>query len=244
MHNKLVQTTTVGIVAAGLLAAAGCTHEVMRDRSFVPAAEQAPGAVAPDTPATPAAAGIPAPGRSGANGAASGMMPANGGGSSAAGELFAPFEPMSNTPVESVDTPRQTGRSGTYVVVAGDSLSRVAKNHGLRISALAAANNLSPDAKLRIGQKLTIPGGNAGKTAVSTSSGKSGKKSSSRDTTAVSSGTAGAGSVVNGLYTVKRGDTIERIARRLHVRQADLLAANNLNSTSILRIGQKLVVPL
>ncbi len=43
-----------------------------------------------------------------------------------------------------------------YVVQSGDSLSKIAKRHGVTIAALKQANNLSGD-KLMIDQKLTIP---------------------------------------------------------------------------------------
>ena len=44
-------------------------------------------------------------------------------------------------------------------------------------------------------------------------------------------------------YTVKRGDSLSRIARRLRVSTADLAEANNISRRSKLRIGQELVIP-
>jgi murein DD-endopeptidase MepM/ murein hydrolase activator NlpD len=48
--------------------------------------------------------------------------------------------------------------SGTHVVAAGENLSSIAHRYHKPRAALAKANNLAPDAKLRIGQRLTIPG--------------------------------------------------------------------------------------
>ncbi|HML13756.1 MAG TPA: LysM peptidoglycan-binding domain-containing M23 family metallopeptidase, partial [Xanthobacteraceae bacterium] len=48
--------------------------------------------------------------------------------------------------------------SGTHVVAAGENLSTIAHRYHKPRAALAKANNLPPDAKLRIGQRLTIPG--------------------------------------------------------------------------------------
>jgi murein DD-endopeptidase MepM/ murein hydrolase activator NlpD len=48
--------------------------------------------------------------------------------------------------------------SGTHVVVAGENLSSIAHHYHKPRAAIAKANNLAPDAKLRIGQRLTIPG--------------------------------------------------------------------------------------
>jgi membrane-bound lytic murein transglycosylase D len=44
-------------------------------------------------------------------------------------------------------------------------------------------------------------------------------------------------------YTVKRGDTLTLIARRLHVSKADLAEANYLKTTARVAAGQKLIVP-
>jgi len=48
--------------------------------------------------------------------------------------------------------------SGTHVVAAGENLSSIAHRYHKPRGAIAKANNLAPDAKLRIGQRLTIPG--------------------------------------------------------------------------------------
>ena len=49
---------------------------------------------------------------------------------------------------------------GVYVVKGGDSLSKIARGHGVSIDALKAANSLTT-ANIRIGQTLTIPGAGA-----------------------------------------------------------------------------------
>jgi murein DD-endopeptidase MepM/ murein hydrolase activator NlpD len=48
--------------------------------------------------------------------------------------------------------------SGTHVVAAGENLSSIAHRYHKPRAAIAKANNLPADAKLRIGQRLTIPG--------------------------------------------------------------------------------------
>jgi murein DD-endopeptidase MepM/ murein hydrolase activator NlpD len=50
------------------------------------------------------------------------------------------------------------GASGTHVVAAGENLSSIAHRYRKPRAAIAKANNLAPDAKLRIGQRLIIPG--------------------------------------------------------------------------------------
>jgi LysM repeat protein len=44
-------------------------------------------------------------------------------------------------------------------------------------------------------------------------------------------------------YTVAHGDSLWSIANKNHLTKADLAAANNLKSSSVLRVGQKLIIP-
>src|SRR5215831_2520292 len=48
--------------------------------------------------------------------------------------------------------------AGTHVVAPGENLSSIARRYHKPRTALAKANNLAPDAKLRVGQRLIIPG--------------------------------------------------------------------------------------
>jgi murein DD-endopeptidase MepM/ murein hydrolase activator NlpD len=50
------------------------------------------------------------------------------------------------------------GAPGTHVVAAGENLSSIAHRYHKPRHAIAKANNLAPDAKLRVGQRLVIPG--------------------------------------------------------------------------------------
>jgi LysM repeat protein len=59
----------------------------------------------------------------------------------------------SPTPLRATSTPART----LYTVRASDSLSSVARAHGVTVARLAAANGLPADAGLRVGQQLVIP---------------------------------------------------------------------------------------
>ena len=126
-------------------------------------------------------------------------------------------------------------KGGVYVVQSGDTPERIARKLRVRLSALMAVNNLDQQSarRLQVGQKLTIPGGNV-KVAV--------KKNTNKKSAAV---TTTAATDADGKYTVKSGDTPERIARKHRVRLSELLKANNLDQQSArrLQIGQKLVIP-
>ena len=108
------------------------------------------------------------------------------------------------------------GSSGTYRVKDGDVLERIARRHGVKLSALLSANGLKATSVIMAGDTLTIPSGG--------SSGSSSKGSS-------------------GTYRVKDGDVLERIARRHGVKLSALLSANGLKATSVIMAGDTLTIP-
>jgi membrane-bound lytic murein transglycosylase D len=109
--------------------------------------------------------------------------------------------------------------SGKHVVRRGDTLWSIARTHGISMDTLANTNGLSRNGTLSVGQVLSIPGT---KTLASTES----DAVSSRSTT----------------YVVRRGDTLSRIASKFRVRLSDLLGWNDLNSRSVIKPGQRLVM--
>lgn len=92
------------------------------------------------------------------------------------------------------------GGGGIYVVRAGDTLGGIARKAGASVASLVTANGLRDADLIRIGQRLTIPGTDAG------------------------GGAAGP----PGTYTVRRGDTLAAIAARTGVPAAVIAAANGL----------------
>lgn len=138
-------------------------------------------------------------------------------------------------PVKAVKKPAQPVKRATatqYKVKKGDSLSLIAYRHGVKTKELAAYNNI-PENKInsiREGQILNIPGGGAYKSPKPAP-----VKKSKTDTKPVTA--------ENGVYVVKSGDALERIAHRHGVSTDALAEANNIKKSSILRPGQKLKIP-
>jgi LysM repeat protein len=54
-------------------------------------------------------------------------------------------------------TPTATVKPKTYIVVAGDTLTRIANRFGVTQAALMAANNITNPNSIQLGQKLVIP---------------------------------------------------------------------------------------
>lgn len=208
-------------VFSGLFATGGCTNVVMDERGYVPAPADTPvpmetAAPAPMTPMVTETA-VPA------------AQPAT----AAPVETFQPMTGVTSS--GGVGSVAAAG-NGTYTVKAGDTLGKIANAHGVSLSAMLKANNmdLKSARRLRIGQKLVIP----------TSTRPVRKNSARRNGKTVRSSSAAA-VAADGTYTVKAGDTLGGIARRLKVKTADLQKANNLSDAQVrrLQIGQKLVVP-
>lgn len=109
-------------------------------------------------------------------------------------------------------------RDHAYKVQRGDTLSHIARRHGTTVGQLARLNGLKPDARIRVGQSLALPGG------------------------AVPA-TAGSGAGTAGTYKVVRGDTLGGIAGRHGLSVRQLAAANGLQPDKPIRIGQSLKIP-
>ncbi len=119
-------------------------------------------------------------------------------------------------------TPRQTWHpGGEYVVRAGDTLGRIAANHGISVNDLTQLNSLDSSHIIRVGQVLRLP---ASSTAAS-------NLASSVATTSRASN-----------YQVRAGDSLWNIARGHGVPLADLLSWNNLSANAVISPGQQLRV--
>jgi len=108
----------------------------------------------------------------------------------------------------------------TYRVKPGDNPEKIAKKFGISVKTLLKANNIKNPRRLRVGQKIFIP-----------IKSKKRKKKVERKT----------GQSCKYVYTVKRGDVLSIIAKKLNISVRDLKRWNNLKGNRIY-IGQKLCI--
>ncbi len=113
-----------------------------------------------------------------------------------------------------------------YVVQPGDTLLTIAIRHNISVSKLAAANNLTWNAWVYAGQRLTIPGATAEPSPAA-------EPPAAETPPATASG---------GVYVVQAGDNLYRIALRHNITTAALKAANGLYS-DVVYVGQRLTIP-
>ena len=138
---------------------------------------------------------------------------------------------IANLPV-SQQHARQT-RDTTYTVRRGDTLSTIARRHGVRMSELVALNGLRSKHRIRIGQKIKLPtDGSSSSASTRTASYSPSKKAASTPAALPESG----------LYTVRRGDNLSKIADNFGLTIADLVAMNDLPSRNRIHAGQQLRV--
>jgi len=112
-------------------------------------------------------------------------------------------------------SPSPAGRA-TYTVRRGDNLTRIALRHGVTVWALMRANGLS-SSWIYPGQQLVIP-----------------------DTGGAVSVPPAAASIT---YTVRRGDTLSRIARQFGTTVGALAQLNGIANPSAIYVGQVLRIP-
>lgn len=141
--------------------------------------------------------------------------------------------PGTSASTPSTATPAPSGSiSGTYTVQSGDTLFRIALNHGSSVSAIQQANGLT-SSLIFVGQVLAIPG-TSGTTTTPVPS------SSTPTATPVPATSEPSSSA--GTHTVKAGDTLWRIALNNGTTVSAIQQASGLAS-SVIYVGQVLIIP-
>ena len=138
--------------------------------------------------------------------------------------LLVPVEYADTLELALADLPQRERTRGvrSYQVTSGDTLSRIAQNHGVSVQQLKLANNLR-GTNLRRGQSLIIPNGGHASQAVQSKPQQ-----------------LASGSKIQ--YQVRSGDNLWSISQAHGVTHADLAKWNGLSTKSALKPGMKLVV--
>ncbi len=138
-------------------------------------------------------------------------------------------------------TPKTPAPSGQkiYTVKYGDNLTKIARSQGVTVAAIKQANGLKSDI-IGGGQRLKIPSQNSGSPSPTVND---------SGATLVSGGgkSGGTSSLPSnetfGEYTVEKGDNLYALARDFFTTMKHLQQLNGLGSSTLIRPGEKLVVP-
>jgi membrane-bound lytic murein transglycosylase D len=125
--------------------------------------------------------------------------------------------PAPRTPTVASAVPEPSPVQGVYRVKRGDTLASIARRFGVSARDLAAVNHIRNANQIRPGQVIELPGGSL--------TARPGDRSHA------------------GVYTVRRGDTLDSIAKKFDVDVTELLALNEIRNKNVIRVGQTIYVP-
>jgi len=143
---------------------------------------------------------------------------------------FSEFDGTTLEPLPSGSAPTvnvQGSSYETYTVKKGDSLWAIAKRYNVSLNDLFAANGMNKNSMLKVGQQIQIPVDGSTepvKTITADAYQPTAFNQESQE------------------YTVKRGDSLSKIAKQFGTSVRTLKAANN-KSSDMIQVGEKLMVP-
>ena len=158
--------------------------------------------------------------------------------------------PTKTAPVP--ETPSPAGKTLVHVVQPGETLLRIANDHGVTVEALITANGArTAMSSLRPGQELRLPEKSPEPTSVATEQPASGtdrgedSQAAGGGTSATATGTKGSHLPPDSgkVYTVGKGESPYGIAQKLKVNYEALLRLNRIDDPKKLKPGQKLRIP-
>lgn len=134
--------------------------------------------------------------------------------------------------------PGDRSHAGVYTVRRGDTVDDIAKQFGVEVSELTALNGIHNKNRIRVGQTLYVPGPpepapQAAPRVVS----------AAPAAVAVETPAAQSAEPAATAYTVRRGDTLEKIAARTGVPATELVALNGIRNKNLIAVGQTLRLP-
>jgi len=128
-----------------------------------------------------------------------------------------------------------------YKIQKGDSLSKIAKRHGVTTNELAAYNNMNKNDTIYAGRTLLIPP--YGTAPAKATSVKNPGKSTLAPSPVATKPVAREAVPADGIYVVKKGDSLSKIGARYGVSAVAIASASNISVDKVLQIGEKLTIP-
>jgi murein DD-endopeptidase MepM/ murein hydrolase activator NlpD len=165
-------------------------------------------------------------------------------GSSGGGQGMASYQPGSTEVTGSVPAapppPAWTWEGGTPITVApGETLEMISRQHGVPVSAIMQANNITSPAMVRPGNHLVIPRRMASTAAYA--------PPTTRIATTVPGMPVGAPRTAlaptTGMHVVAPGETLHSIARLYGKPVMVLAKANNLPPDTMVKVGERIIIP-
>ena len=142
---------------------------------------------------------------------------------------FESVEPLESLRSDSSQTVEVAGASfETYTVKKGDSLWAISRRYDVSLDELYEANGLNKNSVLRVGQQIEIPVEGTTATVDTVTP-------DSYQPTRLDQSTTD--------YTVRRGDTLSKIANQYDTTVNAIKAANG-KSSDMIRVGETLVIPV
>ncbi|MCC6779250.1 MAG: LysM peptidoglycan-binding domain-containing M23 family metallopeptidase [Hyphomicrobiales bacterium] len=127
-----------------------------------------------------------------------------------------------------------------HSVAQGETVELIARRYGVPQSAIVQTNNLSPSATLSAGQQIIIP------RYIGTATASPPPASAPPATRPVASKAAPAGMSPAGnpgVHVVAQGETLSKISRLYGKPVTEIAKANNIQVTSKINVGDRLVIP-
>jgi membrane-bound lytic murein transglycosylase D len=121
-------------------------------------------------------------------------------------------------------------------VQRGDTLSKIAAEYRISLAALMRVNGMTNRSVIRVGQMVRLPTDDVTAPPDATLV-RAEVPAAAVATPALASTSA------EGVYVVRSGDSIERIATRLGVDPQSLVAANDIRNRNVIQVGQQLIIP-